>query len=340
MRYKEITEVKKIIAAWYSNHIDVYAAYRDMIDKALEEEDNQLFEDIFSMLRSFVPDDMIRGVEVFLKMVDREFNKENKEGEVVDCQDDPISMMEGLLNDKEVVKAYDNVIMEMKPQIEVVENIIAEQMKMKDNKVFCYYYWMLFDGGPTELATVYSNYLKKNKVNFFLRWIIKNNLKATVRNSFLLGARKTDWEEYLRTEETLEGQESVLVALRSVDTVGGKRVDCRGLDELTDNPNIIDALGRALGKRDSDVDIAYMLMNLRLNNIIPDIAYTTFHRALVNEFPEQEIKGFARGQSEYAELKRLYKIKNDIACRFSPRKQALAKYKVESYDAFFLPSES
>ena len=33
MRYKEITEVKKIIAAWYSNHMNVYAAYRDMIDK-------------------------------------------------------------------------------------------------------------------------------------------------------------------------------------------------------------------------------------------------------------------------------------------------------------------
>ena len=91
MRYKEITEIKKIVAAWHSSHIEVYAAYRGIIDNALKGGDNQLFEDIFSMLQSFVPDDMIRGVEVFFKMVDREISKE---GEVKDCQDDPISIME------------------------------------------------------------------------------------------------------------------------------------------------------------------------------------------------------------------------------------------------------
>ena len=85
MRYKEITEIKKIVAAWHSSHIEVYAAYRGIIDNALKGGDNQLFEDIFSMLQSFVPDDMIRGVEVFFKMVDREISKE---GEVKDCQDD------------------------------------------------------------------------------------------------------------------------------------------------------------------------------------------------------------------------------------------------------------
>ena len=36
MRYKEITEIKKIVAAWHSSHIEVYAAYRGIIDNALK----------------------------------------------------------------------------------------------------------------------------------------------------------------------------------------------------------------------------------------------------------------------------------------------------------------
>jgi hypothetical protein len=337
MRYKEITEIKKIVAAWHSSHIEVYAAYRGIIDNALKGGDNQLFEDIFSMLQSFVPDDMIRGVEVFFKMVDREISKE---GEVKDCQDDPISIMEEFSNDKEVIRAYDNVIMEMQPQIEVVENIIAEKIKMKDNNVFCYYYWMLFDNGPRGLATMYSNYLKRNKVSYFWRWLFKILFKIIVKNSFLYGTKKADWEDYLKTEETMEGQESVCVSLRDVNAVGGKRVDCRGLKELIGNTNIIDVIGIALEKRESDVDIAYMLMNLRLNDLIPDIAYTTFYRAVINEFPSLGIKGVGRGQSEYAELKRLYKMKNDIVCRFSPHKQAMAEYKIEAYNTYFLPFKS
>lgn len=338
MRNKEITEIKKIIAAWYADNADAYSNFRNMVDSALKDGDDKLFEEIFNMLNSFVPEKISDEVAESLEQADDEVECEDYIK--VDCQDDPFKAIEEVARQESFNNLINEAITEMQPAIEVVEDNITRSIKGKDSRVFCYYYWMLFDNGPTEMAAMYSRYLKSKKVNFFWRWIIKRLYPIIVRNSFLYGTRKVDWEEYLNTEETEEGMESILVTLRQLKPVGGKRVDCRGLEDLVGNPDLISAIGDALNNRHTDVDIAYILMNLRLNDLIPDIPYTTFHRALINKFPDSGIKGHGKVQHEYTELRRMYKMRAEYPCRLSPRKQGIAKQKIESYNSYFLPFKS
>ena len=58
-------------------------------------------------------------------------------------------------------------------EIEEVEDVIAKKIRTKDKMVFCYYYWIILDNGPTDMATIYTNHLKNNHVGLFFRWIFR-----------------------------------------------------------------------------------------------------------------------------------------------------------------------
>ena len=114
-------------------------------------------------------------------------------------------------------------------------------------------------------------------------------------------------------------------------------MDCSRLDELISNPNVIELIGLVLEKRKSDVDIAYLLMNLRHNKLISDVAYTTFHRALQNAFPDAGIKGYGKAQARYRELERICQKNPKIPCSLSHEKQVVARLKVKALDVYFKP---
>ena len=76
MRNKLITEVKKIIAAWYADNQEVYAEFRGMVDEAITEGDMGIHEEVMAMLRSFVPDDIEQETETAIEESEPEMERE------------------------------------------------------------------------------------------------------------------------------------------------------------------------------------------------------------------------------------------------------------------------
>lgn len=369
MRDKLITEVKKVLAAWYADNQDVYSEFREMVDKAISEGDMRIHEEVIGMLRSFVPDNIEEETESAIEELDSEMEEEfdsfmeelNSDVEEYDEEEDEESLLEdanyaktmevldSAMNKvvKETSSEYDKMVVGMKPEIEAVEYVIAKKIRTKDKMVFCYYYWMIFDNGQTDMATIYANHLRNNHVGLFFRWIFRLAFKVFVVYSFKMGARRMDWKSFVRKLKDEKAREDINKGLQIV-TPGqsqGKRVDCSRLDELISNPNVIELIGLFLEKRKSDVEIAYLLVNLQLNGLVSDVAYTTFHRALQNAFPDAGIKGHCKAQAKYKELKRLYakemkRIFNmDITApsSLSREKQTVARLKVKALDVYFQP---
>ena len=307
-----------MLAAWYADNRDVYAEFREMVDKAINEGDMRIHEEVVGMLRSFVPDDIEQKTvsaiektdaamkeqchtlaemhEAEMPEPDVEEHDEEVEDESLPEDADYPMVMEALDNEmekaaKQVEDEYDKMVVGMRPEIETVEDVIAEKIRAKDRMVFCYYYWMIIDNGPTDMAAIYSNHLRNNHVGLFWRWIFRLAFKVYVVHSFKMGTRRMDWKNFLRKLDDEKARDDISKGLQVVMTYQsqGKRVDCRTLEELIPNRNVIEVVEVLLRKRKSDVDIAYLLMSLRLNGLVPDIAYTTFHRALQNRFPSDEI---------------------------------------------------
>ena len=76
MRDKLITEVKKVLAAWYADNREVYAEFREMVDKAINEGDMRIHEEVIGMLRSFVPDNIEQEMAVAIDEFDKEMMEE------------------------------------------------------------------------------------------------------------------------------------------------------------------------------------------------------------------------------------------------------------------------
>ena len=76
MRDKLITEVKKVLAAWYADNQDVYSEFREMVDKAISEGDMRIHEEVIGMLRSFVPDNIEEETESAIEELDSEMEEE------------------------------------------------------------------------------------------------------------------------------------------------------------------------------------------------------------------------------------------------------------------------
>lgn len=361
MRNKLITEVKKVLAAWYADNQDVYSEFREMVDKAILEGDMKIHEEVIGMLRSFVHDNIGEETESAIEELDSEMEEEydsfieelNSDVEEYGGEEDEESLLEDanyaetmeLLDSamdkvvKETSSEYDKMVVGMKPKIEAVENVIAKKIRTKDKMVFCYYYWMIFDNGPTDMATIYTNHLRNNHVGLFFRWIFRLAFKVFVVYSFKMGARRMDWKNFLRNLKDEKARKDISKGLH-IATPGqsqGKRVDCRRLDELISNPNVIELIGLVLERRKSDIDIAYLLMNLRYNKLISDVAYTTFHRALQNAFPDAGIKGCCKAQARYKELERICQKNPKIPCSLSHEKQVIARLKVKNLDVYFKP---
>ena len=369
MRDKLITEVKKVLAAWYADNRDVYAEFREMVDKAINEGDMRIHEEVIGMLRSFVPDNIEQKTESDIEEADAAMKEEytslpdmheaeisepdveepDEEAEEESLPEDAEypRVMEALDSTmekaaKQVEGEYNKMVAGMQPEIRTVEDVIAKKIRSKDSMVFCYYYWMILDNGPIDMAAIYSSHLRNNHVGLFWRWIFRLTFKVYVVHSFKMGTRRMDWKKYLRKLDDEKARNDINKGLQMAMPCQsqGKRIDCRTLEELIPNPNVIEVVEVVLRKRKSDVDIAYLLMSLRLNGLVPDIAYTTFHRALQNEFPDEGIKGYGKAQAEYTELRRLYQVGTDSPCGFSPRKQTTARGKTEAFDRYFKPFKS
>ena len=361
MRNKLITEVKKVLAAWYADNKNVYAEFREMVDKAISEGDMRIHEEVIGMLRSFVPNKMEEETESAIEVLDSEMEEEydsfieELKSDVEECDEEEDE--ESLLEDanyaetmevldcamdkvvKETSSEYNKMVVGMKPEIEAVENVIAKKIRTKDKMVFCYYYWMIFDNGPTEMTTIYTNHLRNNHVGLFLRWIFRFAFKVFVVYSFKMGARRMDWKNFLRKLGDKKARKDISEGLQ-IATPGqsqGKRVNCGSLDELITNPNVIGLIHVVLERRKSDVDIAYLLMNLRHNKLISNVAYTTFHRALQNAFPNAGIKGYGKVQAKYRELDRMCQKNPKDPCPLSHEKQVVAKLKIKALDVYFKP---
>lgn len=361
MRDKLITEVKKVLAAWYADNQDVYADFRDMVDKAITEGNMKLHEEVIEMLRSFIPDNIEMETESDIEELNSEMEGEydsfieELESSVEECPEEEDE--ESLLEDadyagtmdvldsamdkvvKDTSSEYDKMTVRMKPEIEAVKDVIAKKIRTKDKMVFCYNYWMVFDNRPTDMATIYANHLRNNHVGIFWRWIFRFAFKVFVVYSFKTGARRMDWKNFIRKLEDEKARVDINKGLQLAipEQSQGKRVDCSSLDQLITNPNIIELIGLVLEKRKSDVDIAFLLMNLRHNKLISDVAYTTFHRALQNAFPDAGIKGYGKAQAKYRELRRICQKNPKVPCSLSHEKQVVAKLKVLALDVYFKP---
>ena len=143
MRDKLITEVKKVLAAWYADNRDAYAEFREMVDKAISEGDMRIHEEVIEMLRSFVPDNIEKVTESDIEELDSEmeeeydsfieelkydleeqYEEEDEESLLEEANyTKTMEVLDSAMNKvvKETSSEYDKMVVGMKPEIEAVE---------------------------------------------------------------------------------------------------------------------------------------------------------------------------------------------------------------------------
>ena len=159
MRDKLITEVKKVLSAWYADNQDAYAEFREMVDKAISEGDMRIHEEVIEMLRSFVPDNIEKETESAIEELDSEmeeeydsfieelkydmeeqYEEEDEESLLEDANyAETVEVLDFAMDKvvKETSSGYDKMVVQMQPEIEAVENVIAKKIRTKDKMVFC-----------------------------------------------------------------------------------------------------------------------------------------------------------------------------------------------------------
>ena len=267
MKKKDVTAAKRTIKQWHDTHLSEYNEFLKLVDAAIEQGDVTMFEKNFNILEKALP----QGVTDYFSV------KENN----------PF-----LWDSKEITpgKLWDAGI------------------KMREPQMFSMYYWLYFDEGAKTIKTIYTKYLVPEGCGALKKFLYEIWIGLVVSSSvqYYINTKK-DWINENKTEADNDAKAVVRETLSQVEGVSQGKSDVDvDLDQMLigDTEKLIDAIGYFVKNRKKDSHLGYIFHFLQKAECMEKnkYNYTTFHRAIIRQFPDAGISGVDSAQELYGKI--------------------------------------
>ena len=289
MKKKDVTAAKRIIKQWHDTHLNEYNEFLKMVDAAQDNGDITMFERNFNILEKALP----KGVTDYFSIKENNpllwDSKDITPGKIWDAG---IKMREDML--------------QYAPGF--INNLKGQRIETNDPQMFSMYYWLYFEGGAKKIKTIYAKHLIPEgcgtlKKFFYDLWI---GLVVSTSIQYFMNSKK-DWitENQIETDENVKAV--VKEALGQVEGVNRGKSDVDvDLEQMLigDTEKLIDAIGFFVKNRKKDSHLGYIFLFLQKAECIEKnkYNYTTFHRAIIRQFPDAGISGVDSAQELYGKI--------------------------------------
>ena len=279
MKKKDVTAAKRIIKQWHDTHLSEYNEFLKLVDAAIEQGDVTMFEKNFNILEKALP----QGVTDYFSV------KENN----------PL-----LWDSKEITpgKLWDAGIKMREDMLQYTPGFINN---LKEQRIE---YWLYFEEGAKKIKTIYTKYLvpegfgalKKYLYEIWIGLVVSSSVKYYINT-------KKDWINENKTETDEDAKAVVRETLSQVQGVSRGKSDVDvDLDQMLigDTEKLIDAIGYFVKNRKKDSHLGYIFHFLQKAECMEKnkYNYTTFHRAIIRQFPDTGISGVDSAQELYGKI--------------------------------------
>ncbi len=297
MKKKDVNKIKQILKEWRENHQEEYAEFLRTVDAAIDNGETTLFLRNVFVLKNTIP----KGVL-------------GKAGDLLDMifftSDDREKMKSGMVDANTPAGSISlvDIIRIGLYSLSNKDKVASSLAETKPVQLWCMYYWLFFEDGTTKLATILSRYKEPKMFPCLIRFLTKNAIrymvKISVRNMM---SSKSSWNKTLRSEPDEEMKEEIVSALavsKSNDHGRSLKDEDLGNMLIGDIEKLIDAIGYFVRNRKYDSHLGYIFHFLEEATCIEKkkYDYTTFHRAIVREFPDAGISGYDSAQELYKNI--------------------------------------
>ena len=289
MKKKDVTAAKRIIKQWHDTHLSEYNEFLKMVDAAMEHGDVTMFEKNFNILEKALP----KGVTDYFSVKENNpllwDSKEITPGKLWDAR---IKMREDML--------------QYSPGF--INNLKEQRIETNDPQMFSMYYWLYFEEGAKKIKTIYTKYLvpegcgalKKYLYEIWIGLVVSSSVKYFINT-------KKDWINENKTETDEDAKAVVRETLSQVEGVSRGKSDVDVYLEqmlIGDTEKLIDAIGYLVKNRKKDSHLGYIFHFLQKAECMEKnkYNYTTFHRAIIRQFPDAGISGVDSAQELYGKI--------------------------------------
>lgn len=289
MKKKDVTAAKRIIKQWHDTHLSEYNEFLKMVDAAMEHGDVTMFEKNFNILEKALP----QGVTDYFSV------KENN----------PL-----LWDSKEITpgKLWDAGIKMREDMLQYtpgfINNLKEQRIETNDPQMFSMYYWLYFEEGAKKIKTIYTKYLVPEGCGALKKYLYEIWIGLVVSSSvqYYINTKK-DWINENKTETDEDAKAVVRETLSQVEGVSRGKSDVDvDLDQMLigDTEKLIDAIGYFVKNRKKDSHLGYIFHFLQKAECMEKnkYNYTTFHRAIIRQFPDAGISGVDSAQELYGKI--------------------------------------
>ena len=287
MKKKDVTAAKRTIKQWHDTHLSEYNEFLKLVDAAIEQGDVTMFEKNFNILEKALP----QGVTDYFSVKENNpFLWDSKEITPGKLWDAGIKMREDML--------------QYAPGF--INNLKEQRIDTNDPQMFSMYYWLYFDEGAKTIKTIYTKYLVPEGCGALKKFLYEIWIGLVVSSSvqYYINTKK-DWINENKTEADNDAKAVVRETLSQVEGVSQGKSDV-DLDQMLigDTEKLIDAIGYFVKNRKKDSHLGYIFHFLQKAECIEKnkYNYTTFHRAIIRQFPNAGISGVDSAQELYGKI--------------------------------------
>ena len=195
--------------------------------------------------------------------------------------------------------------------------------------MWCMYYWLFFEDGANQMATILVKQDSSEKHSWWLRPLIKMALRSMVKNSVKnLMSSKESWNKTIKDEPDEEIKEEIVSVLAVTKGTGqGKTVKDEDLENMLigNKEKLLAEIEYFVRNREHDSHLGYIFHFLQKAECIEKnkYDYTTFHRAVVRAFPDAGVSGYDSAQELYKNIQSIENASTRLLNEYNRMKEMM-----------------
>ena len=297
MKKKDVNKIKQILKEWRESHQTEYNEFLRTVDAAIRDGDTTLFLRNIFVLKNTKPKGVLGKADELLDTVVFSCNEREKMKSGMVEANTPAGSIS-------LIDIITTLIYTLKNK-DKVANSLAET---KPVQLWCMYYWLFWEDGANKMETILSRQIDPEQQSWWKRPLaklaVRTMVKISVRNMM---SSKSSWNKTLRSEPDEEMKEEIFSALAvSKSNDHGRSEKDEELENMLvgNREKLIDAIGYFVKNRKKDSHLGYIFHFLQKAECIEKnkYNYTTFHRAIIRQFPDAGISGVDSAQELYGKI--------------------------------------
>lgn len=297
MKKKDANRIKLFLQKWKDNHPAEYADFLETVYSAMNSGDTTLFLRNIFLLENAMPKDVFGK---FDWIVDKIVYSKDEREKIKTGKIDPNTPLgrRGVI-DMFFIAAY---------TLKYKDKVAASLAESKPTQLWCMYYWLFFEDGANKLTTMLTKNYYPEKHSWWMRPMIKMAVRCMVKISVQsLMSSKASWNKTLKNEPDKDIQEEITSVLAVTKGTGqGKTIKDEDLENMLigNKERLMSEIEYFVVNREANSHLGYVFYFLEEAQCIEKkkYKYTTFHRAIIRQFPDAGILGVDSAQELYGKL--------------------------------------